>query len=209
MKRFFIPLIALTLVAGVATTVVSTRFAQAGPAASLAKIGQLAPSFTLSDQDGKEVKLADFAGKIVVLEWFNEQCPFVVKFYKNGDMNKTASDLKSKDVIWLAVNSSSFTSDAANKKIAGEWSIERPILNDASGKIGAAYGAKTTPHMYVINKDGTLAYAGAIDNNRSTDSADIAGAKNYVKQAVTELLAGSNVSESQTQAYGCSVKYAK
>jgi peroxiredoxin len=208
MTRYLIPMLAIALVAGVAALFTSSN-ARAEPAAVKAKVGQPAPQFTLTDQTGKEVKLSDYAGKIVVLEWFNEQCPFVVKFYKDGHMNKFASELAAKDVVWLAVNSSNFATNDTNKKVAGEWSINRPILNDASGAVGNAYGAKTTPHMYVINKDGVLAYAGAIDDKRSTNSGDIDGAKNYVKQAVNQLLAGQSVSEPETQAYGCSVKYAK
>ena len=208
MSRISISMLVLALVAGVATMFVSSRTALAEKTVQAsAKIGAAAPQFALTDQSGKEVKLSDYAGKVVVLEWFNDQCPFVVKFYKEGHMNTFAKEMAAKDVVWLAINSSNFTTNEANKKISGDWKIEHPVLNDASGKIGAAYGAKTTPHMYVINKDGTLAYAGAIDDKRSTNAADIAGAKNYVKQAVTQLLAGETVTEPETQAYGCSVKY--
>jgi peroxiredoxin len=174
-----------------------------------AQIGKPAPEWTATCQEGKSHKLSDFAGKIVVLEWFNDQCPYVVKHYSGGHMNKLAKKYMDKGVVWLAVNSSNFTTNEANAKIAGEWKIERPILNDASGQIGKAYGAKTTPHMFIIDKEGKLAYMGAIDSDSSSDSSKIDGATNYVAKALDELLAGQSVSEPQTKAYGCSVKYAK
>jgi peroxiredoxin len=184
-----------------------TSFSYADKAADV-KVGTAAPAFVLSDQDGNSVSLESLADKVVVLEWFNDQCPFVVKHYKNGDMNKLAARYIEQGVVWLAVDSSNFSNVAENKKIAGEWSINRPILDDASGKVGKQYGARTTPHMFVINK-GTLAYAGAIDSVKSTDAEDIAGAENFVAKALDEILAGKPVSNSETAAYGCSVKYAK
>src|SRR5436190_1724327 len=118
--------------------------------AAKAKVGDLAigkavPDFTLEDQNGKSVHLADLKGKIVVLEWFNEGCPFVQKHYSNGHMNTLASKYTSDDVVWLAINSSSFATNASNLKAAKDWSINRPILNDASGQVGKSYGAKNTP----------------------------------------------------------------
>ncbi len=171
-------------------------------------VGQAAPQFALEDQDGKVVNLSDYSDKVVVLEWFNNECPYVVKFYKNGDMNKWSSAYQAKGVVWLAVNSTKSKTNADNKKISGDWSISHPVLNDASGETGRAYGATNTPQMFVINK-GQIAYMGAIDDNRSSDAGDIAGAKNYVAKALDEILAGESVSEPETKAYGCSVKYAK
>jgi peroxiredoxin len=171
-------------------------------------VGQAAPQFSLQDQDGKQVNLADYADKVVVLEWFNNDCPYVVKFYKNGDMNKWAEAYKAKGVVWLAVNSTKNTSNADNKKVSGDWNISRPVLNDATGEIGHLYGATNTPQMFVVNK-GQIAYMGAIDDKRSSSSDDVAGAKNYVAKALDEILAGQSVSEPETKAYGCSVKYAK
>lgn len=171
--------------------------------------GDVAPDFTLQDQTGKEVSLADYKGKIVVLEWFNEECPFVVKFYKEGHMNKLAEKYKEKDVVWLAINSTSGKSNDSNARIAGEWKIDRPILNDSTGQVGKAYGATNTPHMYVIDKEGKVAYTGAIDSNLSSNTSDIDGATNYVVQALDAVLAGETVTTPKTKAYGCAVKYAK
>lgn len=173
-------------------------------------IGQTAPGFSLQDQTGKTHNLADYSGKLVVLEWFNNQCPYVVKHYQGGHMNATADKYEDKGVIWLAINTTRGTDNAYNAKIAAEWKIDRPILNDAGdGAVGKAYGARTTPHMYVVNKDGTLAYMGAIDSNSSSKTEDISGSTNYVAKALDELLAGQPVSTPETKAYGCSVKYAK
>lgn len=172
-------------------------------------VGDRAPGFTLQDQDGKSVSLADFSGKIVVLEWFNNECPYVKKHYKTGAMNATASKYTGEGVVWLAINSTRGKTISDNKEVAGEWKIDRPILSDPSGETGKAYGAKTTPEIYIVNKDGTIAYEGAIDSKSSPDSADIEGATNYAAKALDELLAGKPVSTPETKSYGCSVKYAK
>ncbi|MFT3683561.1 MAG: thioredoxin family protein [Phycisphaerales bacterium] len=205
-------ILGISLAAGVCMTAncSTPAFAAAGFAAP-AKIGEKAPEFTLKDTEGKDVKLADFKGKIVVLEWFNPGCPFVKKHHETLDtMTKTAAAYKDKGVVWLAVNSGSEGKQGAaaeeNAKAKKDWKIEYPILLDTKGETGKAYGAKTTPHMFVIDKDGKLAYAGAIDNNSSPKTA---GEKNYVKNAVDELLAGKKVSESETTSYGCNVKYGK
>jgi peroxiredoxin len=183
--------------------------AGAGSPAATATVGQSAPLFTLEDQTGNKISLADQTGKVVVLEWFNNECPFVQKHYTGGDMNKLAEAYKAKGVVWLAVNSTKNKTNADNAKIAKEWSIDRPILNDATGATGHTYGAKTTPHMYVIDKSGTLVYAGAIDSTASSDQADIAKSENYVAKALDEVLAGKPVTTAQTKSYGCGVKYAK
>jgi peroxiredoxin len=182
-------------------------------AGATAKVGEKAPEFTLTDTDGKTVKLADLLAdkdtKAVVVEWFNPECPFVVKQYgKTTTMPDTYKAFKDKGVKWVAINSSAkgkegFGKDL-NAKAKNDWKIEYPILLDESGEVGQAYGAKTTPHMFVITKDGKLAYAGAIDDDRSADKA---GKKNYVKNALEEILKGSNVTEAETRPYGCSVKY--
>jgi peroxiredoxin len=176
-----------------------------------AKVGHAAPEFALTDQNGNVVSLSNYKGKIVVLEWFNDECPFVKKFYDKGNyvMNDWAKAYGDKGVVWLAINSTASHDMAHNKKVAEKWKIDRPILDDSSGEVGEQYNAKTTPHMYVINADGVLAYAGAIDDNGSPDSAEIKNAKNYVAQAVDELLAGKKVSKSESKSYGCSVKYKK
>lgn len=171
-------------------------------------VGQPAPTFALQDQTGKTVDLASFNDKIVVLEWFNEECPYVVKFYKDAHMNTWADKYASQGVVWLAVNTTKGKSNDDNKSIAGKWNIDRPILNDSAGDVGRTYGATNTPQMFIINK-GQIAYMGAIDSNRSANTSDIEGATNYVAKALDEVLAGNSVSEPQTRAYGCSVKYAK
>lgn len=174
-----------------------------------AKVGEKAPGFTLQDQDGKEHSLSDYEGKVVVVEMFNEECPFVVKHYREGHMNKLADKYKEQGVIWLAVNPTSGKSNETNKAISEKWSINRPILNDSAGDVARAYRATNTPHMYVIDKDGTLKYMGAIDSNRSAKTEDIAAATNYVDQALTAVLAGNEVETPETKAYGCTIKFAK
>ena len=169
-----------------------------------AQLGAPAPQFALQDQNGKTVNLSDYSGKIVVLEWFNDGCPFVQGAYKDNAMNNTASKLAEKGVVWLAVNTTSSSNVEHNKQIAAEWKIDRPILDDSSGTVGHLYGAKTTPHMFVIDKDGKLAYMGAIHNQKDGEKR-----VNYVEKAVNELLSGQSVSEPQTKSWGCSVKYAK
>lgn len=178
-------------------------------AAAKVAVGSPAPAFSLQDQTGKTVSLADFSGKIVVLEWFNNECPYVVKHYKSGHMNETAKKYTDQGVVWLAVNTTKGKTNEDNKKVAGEWKIERPILNDSTGDVGHAYGAKTTPHMYIVNKDGNLAYIGAIDSKSTSNTDDISSSTNYVAKALDELLAGKPVSTPETKSYGCSVKYAK
>ena len=144
-----------------------------------------------------------------MLEWFNNECPYVVKFYKEGHMNQWASSYAGRDVVWLAINTTNGKTNADNKAIAGEWKIDRPILNDSTGEIGKAYGSRNTPTMYIIDKDGKIAYRGAIDNNGDASTGVISSSKNYVAQALDEMMAGKPVSEPMTKAYGCSVKYAK
>ena len=200
MTRFF----ALVIAVAFALSLVTAAAARAQDKAAL---GQPAPDFSLKDQAGKPVKLSDHKGKIVVLEWFNNECPYVVKHYTNGDMNKTAQRYAGQGVVWLAINTTNGKTVEDNAKIAKEWNIDRPILMDTTGEVGRAYGAKTTPHMYVIDKDGKLAYMGAIDSNPSSDAGDIAGATNYVAKALDEVMAGTVVSTPQTKQYGCSVKY--
>ncbi len=172
------------------------------------EIGSPAPAFTLKDQTGKDVSLKDYAGKIVVLEWFNDGCPFVVKHYKEGHMNKVASKYVADGVVWLRINSTDGTTPESNAKVAGKWNMAGPILIDANGEVGHEYAATNTPHMYVINKEGKLAYRGAIDSDSSADTAKVDAATNYVSKALDELLADKSVSQPETKAYGCTIKYA-
>ena len=181
-------------------------------ARAAATVGQAAPDFTATDALGKTHKLSDFKGKHVVLEWTNPGCPFVVKHY-GGNMQALQKEFTAKGVVWLSVNSTS--KDAYDylepaKLIA--WKAAKSasasaILMDESGKIGQLYSAKTTPHMYIINPQGVLVYAGAIDSVPSSRIDDIKTATNYVRQGLGEALSGKPISVATTRAYGCSVKY--
>lgn len=185
-----------------------------GSALAAPQTGKPAPEFTLTDSTGKSHKLSDFKGKFVVLEWLNHGCPFVVKHYGSGNMQKLQKEYTGKDVVWLSIVSSApgkqghMTPAETNKAKEESGSAATAVLIDEDGTVGRLYDAKTTPHMFVINPEGTLIYMGAIDSVKSPDPADIAGAKNYVKQALDEALAGKPVSEPVTTAYGCGVKYA-
>jgi peroxiredoxin len=183
-------------------------------AAHAADVGKPAPDFTLTDVNGKTVKLADFKGKHVVLEWTNPNCPFVVKHYGSNNMQGLQKDKTAKNVVWLAVNStakshSDYMAPAAlSSKMIGEWkAAPTGLLMDESGAVGKSYQAKTTPHMYVIDPKGTLVFAGGIDDKRSANPADIKGAKNFVRAALDESMAGKAVSTPTATPYGCSVKY--
>jgi peroxiredoxin len=177
------------------------------------KTGQSAPDFTLTDTNGKAQALSSYKGKYVVLEWFNFDCPFVVKHYGSGNMQKLQKEFMDKGVVWLSINSSAsgkegFYSPQETNKKAGENGMKpTAIMLDSDGKVARLYGAKTTPHMFVINPQGTLIYQGAIDDKPSTDQADIAGAKNYVRAALDAAMAGKPVEKGSTKSYGCSVKY--
>jgi peroxiredoxin len=177
------------------------------------KTGEPAPDFTLTDTNGKSHSLAEHKGKYVVLEWFNYECPFVVKHYESKNMQKLQEEYTGKDVVWLAINSSAegkqgqYAADEMNK-LASERGVKATaLLLDSDGKVGKQYGAKTTPHMYVIDPKGTLIYQGAIDDNPSADQEDVATAKNYVKAALDADMAGQPVAYPTTKSYGCSVKY--
>lgn len=174
-----------------------------------AAVGQPAPAISLPDTTGATQTLEQYKGKIVVLEWFNADCPFVVKHHKRfKTMKETFARYKGKDVVWLAICSSAEGKQGAgverNKRARDEYGMEYPILLDANGAVGRTYGATNTPHMYVIDAKGVLQYAGAIDDDRSPDKQ---GATNYVAQAVDALLEGKAVPTANTRAYGCGVKY--
>lgn len=176
-------------------------------------IGQPAPDFTLTDCSGKKISLSDYKGKVVVLEWVNHGCPFVAKHYGSGNMQKLQADAAAKGVVWLSICSSApgkqghMTGGDASKKCAETQSAATAYLLDESGEVGKTYNAKVTPEMVVIDANGVLVYQGAIDDKKSTNPGDIAGAKNYVAAALDEVLAGKPVSTPKTDAYGCSVKY--
>ncbi|HEY2330145.1 MAG TPA: redoxin domain-containing protein [Verrucomicrobiae bacterium] len=177
------------------------------------EIGKPAPDFTGTDINGKPVHLSDYKGKIVVLESYNVQCPFCQHHYGTGAMQALQSDLTAKGVVWLvvdSVNKKNFgyvAPEAAQKIWADQKFAATAWIDDNTGTIGHLYGMKTTPHLFVIAADGTLAYAGALDNN-PTPEGDPKTAKNYVRNAVDELLAGKPVSITQTKPYGCAVHYA-
>ncbi|HUT28537.1 MAG TPA: thioredoxin family protein [Sedimentisphaerales bacterium] len=167
-----------------------------------------APAFTLKTFDGKEISLSDYKGRIVVLEWFNDECPFVKYHYeKASTMIDLANKYKDKNVVWLAINSTSHTTPQNNKDFAAKHELPYPILDDRSGTVGRAYGATNTPHMFVIDTRGNIIYAGAIDNSPMGEKSE--GAINYVDKALAELTSGKPVSTASTKPYGCSVKYAK
>ena len=185
----------------------------AGTAFAAPQVGQPAPEFTLTDSNGQSHNLSDFKGKFVVLEWLNHGCPFVVKHYAGGNMQGLQKEYTGKDVVWLSIVSSApgkqghMSPEETNKAKEEKGSAATAILIDEDGTVGKLYDAKVTPELFVINPDGNLVYAGAIDDKKSTDAADIAGATNYVKQALDEAMAGQPVSTRQTKAYGCPVKY--
>ena len=177
-----------------------------------APAGKPAPAFTVTDLAGKPANLADYKGKTVVLEWTNFGCPFVQKHYRSGNMQALQKKYAG-DVVWLAVNSTSRDSSDWTEpaKLAAELkdfgAAPARYLVDEPGTVGKAYGAKTTPHMFVIDAAGKVVYNGAIDDRRSTDPADVKGARNYVAAALDEMKAGKPVSVASTTPYGCSVKY--
>ena len=179
-----------------------------------ADLGKPAPDFTLKDLDGKVHKLSDYRGKTVVLEWFNPGCPYVVAAHTKGSLVDLAQKQSKEGVVWLAVNSGAPGKQGhgveANKAAAKAWSMAYPILVDESGAVGKAYGATNTPHMFVVSKDGTLAYKGAIDNSPDAERGSPQGGVlvEYVSVAVEDLGAGKPVRTAMTKAYGCGVKYA-
>lgn len=184
-----------------------------GGAQAAPKIGQPAPDFSAVDSNGKTVKLDDYHGKLVVLEWTNDGCPFVQHYYKRGAMQALQKQYTAKGVVWLSVISSApgsqgyATGAQANQLTRDRDAAPSAVLLDPHGAVGHLYDAKTTPDMYIIDTQGRLAYAGGIDSLPSTDPDDIARASPYVKTALDELLAGKPVSKPLTSPYGCSVKY--
>jgi peroxiredoxin len=177
------------------------------------EVGAPAPAFTLTDSNGQAHSLSDFQGKFVVLEWLNHGCPFVVKHYESGNMQNLQKEYTGKDVVWLSIVSSApgkqghMSPEETNAAKAEKGSAATAVLLDEDGTVGKLYDAKVTPELFVINPEGALVYAGAIDDKKSVDVADVEGAVNYVKQALDEALDGQPVSTPKTDAYGCSVKY--
>jgi peroxiredoxin len=178
------------------------------------KVGDQAPDFTGTDSHGQTHKLSDYHGKFVVLEWHNNGCPFTKKHYESGNMERLQKEWTDKGVVWFTVISSSpgtqgyVTADQENEYMQKMHAVPTAALLDPTGQIGHLYGAKTTPHMFVINPQGQVIYNGAIDDKPTPDPADIGSAKNYVSEALQEAMAGQQVAVTTTRPYGCSVKYA-
>ena len=203
------PFITRSLALGAASALpaLAPRMAQAA-----ASVGQLAPDFTLTDTAGKAVKLSQFKGKPVVLEWNNPGCPFVRKHYQ-GNMQALQKDFTQQGVVWLAINSTEGAStDYLSPPQLARWMQDKgaspsATLMDENGQVGQAYGARVTPHMFLVSAQGLLVYAGGIDSIPSARVADIGKATNHVRQGLGELLAGKAISTPTSQPYGCSVKY--
>jgi peroxiredoxin len=178
-----------------------------------AEVGKPAPDFTLKDLDGREVHLADSRGKVTVLEWFNPKCPFVNLSHTKGSLRDTAARHTAEGVVWLGIDSAAqgkqgFEPDEIRDAVK-RFGLTHPVLRDEAGVVGHAYGATNTPHLFVIDKTGTLVYAGAVDNSPDAEGESPQGGSlvNYVDAALADLAAGRAVRTSQTKAYGCSVKY--
>ncbi|MBL9190217.1 MAG: redoxin domain-containing protein [Opitutaceae bacterium] len=175
-----------------------------------AESGRAAPEFTFTDLAGKTQRLADFRGKIVVLEWLNPACPYVVRHYRSGNMQGTQAAAADAGAVWLQVNSAAMGDLDPAKSV--EWQQKQGVkatayIRDQEGKLGRLFGAATTPHLFVIGRDGTLVYQGAIDDQPQGSQANVASARNHVKAALAALVAGKPVEPSTTQPYGCGVKY--
>ncbi|HOP50428.1 MAG TPA: thioredoxin family protein [Ignavibacteriales bacterium] len=179
-----------------------------------AKLNAPAPNFKLKDKDGNEISLSQFKGKIVVLEWINFDCPYVKKHYNSNNMQKLQEEFTQKGVVWIAINSSApgkqghFTTQEINERINLHKAKFNYYLIDEDGKVGRTYGAATTPHLFIIDKDGILVYAGGIDDKPSKEIEDVKNATNFIHKALNELLSGQKVSIQSQPPYGCSVKYA-
>lgn len=182
-------------------------------AAPAAEIGKPAPDFDTKDAKGQAVSLKSLKGKVVVLEWVNHGCPFVKKYYGAGAMQKLQEGYAAKGVVWISISTApkenpAYVDDAAFLKLSEEKKSKAThLVVDASGTFGKAYGAKVTPHLFVINQEGVLVYDGAIDSIKSTDVADISKAENFVAKALDAVLDGKSVEKSKTEPYGCGVKY--
>ena len=197
-----------------ATTATAVLAALPASASSGPQVGQPAPDFTATDSDGKQVRLADLRGKTVVLEWTNHDCPYVRKHYGSANMQNLQKQATGAGVVWLSIISSAPGKQGyvngleANDLTAKRGAAPTAVLLDPTSKIAGAYGARVTPHMYIVDAKGTLVYMGGIDDIYSADPADIPKAKNFVRVALEEIAAGKPVSQPITRAYGCTVKYA-
>lgn len=197
-----------TLIAALLTLASTALFAADSPA-----VGSAAPDFSVTDSKNRPQSISQYKGKYVVLEWFNPECPFVKKHYGSGNMQKLQEEFTGKGMVWLTIDSSApgmegnLTAEQAEKKIAELKTKQTALVLDPDGKAGRTYGAKNTPHMFVINPEGKIIYEGAIDSKATPNPSDIAGSTNYVKAALDESLAGKTVTTPSSRPYGCSVKY--
>jgi peroxiredoxin len=202
------PLLAAACAAALAASLLPAARAQT------AAVGQPAPAFQLVDTGGRTVKLADFRGRYVVLEWTNPGCPFVAKHYGSRNMQALQKESAAKNVVWLGISSTApdhrdYLAPAQLAARYQEWgSAASALLMDDDGKVGRAYGARTTPHMYVIDPQGVLVFAGGIDDKRSSNPEDVKTARNFVRAALADAMAGRPVANPTATPYGCSVKYA-
>ncbi len=177
------------------------------------EVGKPAPEFSAMDSNGKSIKSSDFRGKTVVLEWTNDGCPYVKKHYTSNNMQTLQKEAAAKGIVWLTIISSApgaqgyVTGEEANKLTATRGASPAAIILDPEGKLGHLYDARTTPHMFIVNGEGTLVYMGGIDDKATTEVADIQTATNYVRAALDNLAAGAPIENAVTRPYGCSVKY--
>lgn len=209
-KRSFLKVgVVAALMGGMALVVGTAGATGAGP-----MVGSPAPNFTAKDSNGQTVSLTDFKGKTVVLEWTNNGCPFVRKHYGSGNMQALQAEATKQGVVWLSIASSPpgmqghVDGPAANAELARSGAKPTAVLLDSNSTIARTYQARVTPHMYIIDAKGTLVYMGGIDDKPTANPADIAGAKNYVREALGDIKAGKPISEPSTRAYGCTVHYA-
>lgn len=210
MRRVSVLAVVLMAVAGIGCTgglsaVATGESSPAAVAEPAAAPGAPSPAFTLEDQTGRKVSLSDYAGQVVVLEWINPDCPFVVRHARAKTMKTLAEKYKDQGVVWIGINTTHYANKETNAKWIASNELPYPVLDDHAGEVGRLYGAKTTPHMYIVDKGGNLVYQGGIDDDPNGSKG--AGALNYVDQALGELLAGKAVSVPQSKPYGCTVKY--
>lgn len=198
------------LVAAAVLFLLSLGGASSPAAPATAEVGKTAPTFSLPDLDGREVSLADYRGRVVVLEWFNPGCPFVKHAHGEGPLKDMARRASADGVVWLAVNSGAPGKQGhgadVNREAAKAWGMDHPILLDESGRVGRAYGAKTTPQMFVIDPAGVLAYAGGLDN-APLGNPEGGARVDYLSSALADVKAGRSPATPSTKPYGCSVKY--
>jgi peroxiredoxin len=199
---------------GASTTTIRGESVPAPSPVGPAEVGKPAPDFALADLDGKQHRLSQLKGHVVVLEWFNPGCPFVKRAHTKGSLKVAAKEHAKEGVVWLAVNSGAPGKEGhgadKNRDAAKAFAMDYPILLDESGEVGKAYGATNTPHMYVVDASGTLVYRGAIDNSPDGEGESASDGKllSYVDEALASVAAGKPVATKETKAYGCSVKYA-